>query len=166
MLGLLFKHQRKTMPSIQHQDYKGYAIVAMSTPAGSGKYHSISLFNRPSSPSRRTTVRLLIKRTLLKARPSLPKQRRLMQRTIGLERGLKHSRNKNNSGHAWHRTISDFGCLAVWKHYARVVYQTGRGSSGEVQPDIAWLPAPPPQWRYAVTQKVANLPHSPRLVGW
>ena len=29
------------MPSIQHQDYKGYAIVAMATPAGSGKYHSI-----------------------------------------------------------------------------------------------------------------------------
>lgn len=29
------------MPTIQHQDYKGYAIVAMATPAGSGKYHSI-----------------------------------------------------------------------------------------------------------------------------
>lgn len=29
------------MPRIQHQDYKGYAIVAMATPAGSGKYHSI-----------------------------------------------------------------------------------------------------------------------------
>jgi hypothetical protein len=29
------------MPSIQHQDYKGYAIVAMATPAGSEKYHSI-----------------------------------------------------------------------------------------------------------------------------
>jgi hypothetical protein len=29
------------MPSIQHTDYKGYAIVAMATPAGSGKYHSI-----------------------------------------------------------------------------------------------------------------------------
>jgi hypothetical protein len=41
MLGLLFKHQRNTMPSIRHQEYAGYAIVAMSTPAGSGKYHSI-----------------------------------------------------------------------------------------------------------------------------
>ena len=29
------------MPSIQHQEYKGYALVAMATPAGSGKYHSI-----------------------------------------------------------------------------------------------------------------------------
>ena len=29
------------MPSIQHQEYQGYAIVAMATPAGSGKYHSI-----------------------------------------------------------------------------------------------------------------------------
>lgn len=29
------------MPTIQHQDYKGYAIAAMATPAGSGKYHSI-----------------------------------------------------------------------------------------------------------------------------
>lgn len=29
------------MPSIRHQEYEGYAIVAMSTPAGSGKYHSI-----------------------------------------------------------------------------------------------------------------------------
>jgi hypothetical protein len=29
------------MPSIQHQEYKGYTIVAMATPAGSGKYHSI-----------------------------------------------------------------------------------------------------------------------------
>jgi hypothetical protein len=29
------------MPSIQHQDYKGYAIVAMATPASGGKYHSI-----------------------------------------------------------------------------------------------------------------------------
>lgn len=41
MLGLLFQHQRKSMPSIRHQEYEGYAIVAMSTPAGSGKYHSI-----------------------------------------------------------------------------------------------------------------------------
>lgn len=29
------------MSSIQHQEYKGYALVAMATPAGSGKYHSI-----------------------------------------------------------------------------------------------------------------------------
>jgi hypothetical protein len=41
MLGLLFQHRKNSMPSIQHKDYKGYAIVAMATPAGSGKYHSI-----------------------------------------------------------------------------------------------------------------------------
>lgn len=29
------------MPRIQHHDYQGYDIVAMATPAGSGKYHSI-----------------------------------------------------------------------------------------------------------------------------
>jgi hypothetical protein len=29
------------MPSIEQQDYKGHAIVAMATPAGSGRYHSI-----------------------------------------------------------------------------------------------------------------------------
>lgn len=29
------------MSSIQHKDYKGYAIAAMATPAGNGKYHSI-----------------------------------------------------------------------------------------------------------------------------
>lgn len=33
------------MPTIQHQDYQGYAIVAMATPAGSGKYHSIFSVN-------------------------------------------------------------------------------------------------------------------------
>ena len=29
------------MPTIEHQNYQGYAIVAMATPAGGGKYHSI-----------------------------------------------------------------------------------------------------------------------------
>jgi hypothetical protein len=29
------------MPSIEHLEYKGYGIIAMATPAGSGKYHSI-----------------------------------------------------------------------------------------------------------------------------
>ena len=33
------------MPSIQHQDYKGYVIVAMATPAAGGKYHSVFAVN-------------------------------------------------------------------------------------------------------------------------
>lgn len=38
------------MPSIQHQDYQGYAIVAMATPAGGGQYHSIFSVNSASQP--------------------------------------------------------------------------------------------------------------------
>jgi hypothetical protein len=38
------------MPSIQHQDYQGYVIVAMATPAGGGKYHSIFSVNPPDQP--------------------------------------------------------------------------------------------------------------------
>ena len=33
------------MPSIEHQDYKGYVIVAMATPAAGGKYHSVFAVN-------------------------------------------------------------------------------------------------------------------------
>lgn len=35
------------MPGIRHQDYKGFAISAMATPAGSGKYHSIFFAHLP-----------------------------------------------------------------------------------------------------------------------
>ena len=38
------------MPTIEHQDYKGYAIVAMATPAASGKYHSIFSVSTPEEP--------------------------------------------------------------------------------------------------------------------
>jgi hypothetical protein len=38
------------MPAIEHQNYQGYAIVAMATPAGGGKYHSIFSVEKADQP--------------------------------------------------------------------------------------------------------------------
>ena len=52
----------------EYQDYKGYAIVAMATPAGSGKYHSIFSVQSAGQSEKTDHDCLPIKRTSLKPR--------------------------------------------------------------------------------------------------
>lgn len=84
------------MPSIQHQDYKDYSIVAMATPADVASIKVFSGSTYMISPITKTSLLSSIKRNLRLPRPWLPKQRALMQRVIELNLGLTTFPNKDD----------------------------------------------------------------------